>query len=425
MSSPTLKVELHSGQNEVYADKHRFKVIAAGRRWGKSRLAAVILLSKALQSPVKDVWYVAPTFQQARDIMWHVLLELGHEVIKSVNVTTSTITLINDRNIMLKGSDRPDTMRGVGLYYVVIDEYADMKSNVWEQILRPALADVKGGAMFIGTPKGRNHFWSLFKQGRGKEKDAEWKSWHFVSKTNPFLDSDEIDAAKRTLSTASFRQEFEASFEQGGSDLFKREWIRYSEEEPEDGEWYVAVDLAGFAGIEHASMQKHSRLDEHAIVIAKVGPQGWWIKDIRHGRWDVRRASVEILKAARDVDARVIGIEKGALRNAVLPYLDDQRRRIGFYPEVISLTHGGKSKTDRVLWSLQGRLEHGRIKFNTGAWNNALEEQLIHFPSKYVHDDLVDALSYIDQMGSTVYLDMDDFNKRQPNWEPIDAEAGY
>lgn len=423
--SRTLNVSLHPGQNNVFADKHRFKVIAAGRRWGKSRLAAVTLLSKALQSPLKDVWYVAPTFQQARDIMWNVLLELGHEVIKSVNVTTSTITLINDRNIMLKGSDRPDTMRGVGLYYVVIDEYADMKPSVWEEILRPALADVKGHAMFIGTPKGRNHFWSLYKQGVGNGKDPEWRSWHFVSKDNPFLDGEEVDAAKRTMSSAAFRQEFEASFEQGGSDVFKREWIQYSDEEPEDGEWYVAVDLAGFAGIENASMRKDARLDETAIVIAKVGTYGWWVKDIRHGRWDVRRASVEILKAARDVGARYIGIEKGALRNAVLPYLDDQRRRIGFYPEITALTHGGKSKSDRVIWALQGRFEHGRIKLNHGAWNKHLEEQILHFPSRYVHDDLIDALSYIDQMATTVYFDMDDFNNRLKDWQPLDAEAGY
>lgn len=421
--SKTLKVELHPGQNEVFEDRTRFKVIAAGRRWGKSRLAAVTLLTKALQSPLKDVWYIAPTFQQARDIMWSTLLEIGHEVIKSINVTTSTITLINDRSITLKGSDRPDTMRGVGLYYVVIDEYADMKPSVWEEILRPALADVKGHAMFIGTPKGRNHFWSLYKQG--KAGDKEWKSWHYVSKDNPFLDPEEVDAAKNSMSSAAFRQEFEASFEQGGSDVFKREWFKYSDEEPEDGEWYVAVDLAGFSGVENASMRKDSRLDEHAIVIAKCGTYGWWIKEIRYGRWDVRRASVEILKAARDVGARVVGIEKGALRNAVLPYLDDQRRRIGFYPEIIALTHGGKSKTDRVIWGLQGRFEHGRISFNYGSWNAKLEEQLLHFPSRYVHDDLVDALSYVDQMANTVYIDMDDLNKRIQDWVPLDAEAGY
>ena len=424
LEEPTLAVDLHDGQASVFNSKHRFKVVAAGRRWGKSRLAAFVLIVKALHSTNKDVWYVAPTFQQARDIMWNVLLELAGPFIKNFNVTTSTITLINGRSITLKGSDRPDTMRGVGLAYVVIDEYADMKPNVWEEILRPALADVKGGALFIGTPKGRNHFWDLYKQG--VINDHEWKSWHFVSKTNPFIDPDEIESARRTLSSAAFRQEFEASFEQGGSDVFKREWITYDSEEPEEGEWYVTVDLAGFSDVEKASRQKNARLDEHAIVIAKCGPKGWWIKDVRHGRWDVRKTSIEILKAAKDVGARIIGIEKGALRNAVLPYLSDQQRRLGFYPAIESVTHGSQNKTDRIVWALQGRLEHGRLKFNEGPWNRQVEEQLLHFPSKYVHDDLIDAMAYLDQIASPNYLSIGDMERlTTSSWEPLDDIAGY
>lgn len=356
--------------------------------------------------------------------MWNVLLEIGHEVIKNVNVTTSTITLMNGRSITLKGSDRPDTMRGVGLAYVVIDEYADMKPDVWEQILRPALADVRGGAMFIGTPKGRNHFWSLYK--KGKAGDVDWKSWHYVSKDNPFIDPSEIEAARAELSSAAFRQEFEASFEQGGSDLFKREWIKYSEDEPEDGEWFVAVDLAGFADVERAAMAKEKRLDEHAIVVAKIGRNGWWIKDIKHGRWDVRRTSIEILKAAKDVGARVVGIEKGSLQRAVMPYLDDQRRRLGYYPTIEPVTHGSQAKADRIVWSLQGRLEHGRITFNTGPWNKDLEDQLVHFPSRHVHDDLIDAMAYLDQISTTNYLDSSHMESLSSgNWKPLDSESGY
>ncbi len=115
-----LRVELHPKQTEVFNDSHRFKVVAAGRRFGKSRLAAWTLIIEALKSKEKDVFYVAPTFQQAKDIMWTVLKELGHEVIKTVHENTAVITLVNDRKIYLKGSDRPDTMRGVGLAYVVV-----------------------------------------------------------------------------------------------------------------------------------------------------------------------------------------------------------------------------------------------------------------------------------------------------------------
>ena len=166
-----LKVKLLPWQQEVFQDKSRFKVIAAGRRTGKSRLAAWMLIIEALKAERGHVWYVAPTQGQARDIMWQPLLELAHPVIKASHINNMQITLVNGATISLKGADRPETMRGVALKFVVLDEYADMKSQVFEQILRPALADLKGTAMFIGTPKGRNHFYDLYEYGRKDNKD--------------------------------------------------------------------------------------------------------------------------------------------------------------------------------------------------------------------------------------------------------------
>ena len=169
-----LSVQLHEKQLEVFNDKHRFKVVAAGRRFGKSRLAAWTLIIQALKSTDKDCFYIAPTYQQARDIMWGMMKELAHDVIASAHENTSVLTLVNGRKIYLKGADRPDTLRGVGLSYVVIDEYADIKPNVWEQIIRPALSDVQGGAMFIGTPKGNNHFREF------KERALVTEGWKFL-----------------------------------------------------------------------------------------------------------------------------------------------------------------------------------------------------------------------------------------------------
>ena len=110
----------------------------------------------------KEVWYVAPTFNQAKDIMWNLLKTLGEDVIESTLENTAQIKLINGRKIQLKGSDRPDTLRGVGISYVVLDEYAFMKPDVWDLIIRPTLADVRGKALFIGTPEGKNHFYDLW-----------------------------------------------------------------------------------------------------------------------------------------------------------------------------------------------------------------------------------------------------------------------
>ena len=415
-----LNVKLHKAQLEIFHDSHRFKVVAAGRRFGKSRLAAWTLLIKALQSKDKDVFYVAPTFQQAKDIAWAMLKELGNEVIVAAHENTGVLTLVNGRKIALKGSDRPDTLRGVGLFYVVIDEYASMKPQVWEQIIRPALADVKGGALFIGTPAGRNHFWDLYKYA-DEEDDSEWAAFHYTSYDNPFIDPTEIEAAKKTLSSFAFRQEFMSSFEASASDIFKESWIKYDKEEPKEGDYYMAVDLAGFADVAKEQGNKKQRLDQSALALAKVNNSGWWVKDIQFGRWDVRETAVRILKMAKDNQVRVIGIEKGALANAIMPYMLDIMKRVGFFPRIESVTHGNKKKTDRIVWSLQGRFEHGRITLNKGDWNSTFVDELLQFPDPRTHDDLIDALSYLDQVAVTVYL-----KEIEDEYECMDGEvSGY
>ena len=102
--------------------------------------------------------------------------------------------------------------------------------------------------MFIGTPMGRNHFYDLYKYAE-IDDDPTYKAWHFTSYDNPLLDPEEINIAKKSMSSYAFRQEFMASFEALGSEIFKEDWIKFVEEEPEDGDYYIAVDLAGFADV--------------------------------------------------------------------------------------------------------------------------------------------------------------------------------
>ena len=221
-----LNIELLPWQQDVWNDDRRFKIVAAGRRTGKSRLAAWMLIVNALQAERGHVFYVAPTQGQARDIMWQTLLELGHPVVASSHINNLQIKLINGSTISLKGSDRPETMRGVSLKFLVMDEYADMKPETFEQILRPALADQKGSALFIGTPMGRNHFYELYKYAE-LEDDETYRAWHFTSYNNPLLDKSEIDTAKKSMSSYAFRQEFMASFEARGSEMFKEDWVNW------------------------------------------------------------------------------------------------------------------------------------------------------------------------------------------------------
>jgi predicted phage terminase large subunit-like protein len=416
----TLQVKLHEKQLEVFNDNTRFKVVAAGRRFGKSRLAAWTLLIEALKSKTKDVFYIAPTYQQAKDIMWAMLKELGNEVIIAAHENTSVLTLRNGRKIYLKGADRPDTLRGVGLAYVVIDEYADIKPNVWEQIVRPALADVQGGALFIGTPKGRNHFYEMFKLGEAG-KNPEWTSFHFTSYDNPLIPASEIEAAKESMSSFAFRQEFLSSFEAASRDIFKPEWVTIDEEEPKDGNYYIAVDLAGFINVDKESGNKNKKLDESAIAVVKAHEGGWWVADILHGRWDIKETVTQICNAVMKYQPSAVGIEKGSLKNAVLPYLSDAMRKNNIFFRIDDVTHGNQKKTERIVWALQGRFEHGKITLNYGSWNNEFIDQLTNFPNAQLHDDLVDALAYIDQVSVVTYFQ--DYEEEE--YQYLDEISGY
>lgn len=415
-----LNVELLPWQQDVFNAKERFKVVAAGRRCGKSRLAAWMLILNALQRERGHVFYVAPTQGQARDIMWGVLIELAHNIIASSHVNNMQIKLINGATISLKGADRPDTMRGVSLKFLVLDEYADMKPQVWEEVLRPALADQKGDCLFIGTPKGRNHFYELYKYAELSD-DVTYKAWHFTSYDNPFLDPEEIDTAKQSMSSYAFRQEFMASFEALGSEIFKEDWVKFENEEPDQGDYYIAVDLAGFADIANAKTSKSKRLDQTAIAIVKANTDGWWIADIIYGRWDIKKTAKKIFEAVENYKPIAVGIEKGALKNAVIPYLTDLMKSKQRFFRVEELTHGNKKKTDRIVWALQGRFEHGQIQLSEGEWNTEFMDQLFQFPNPLVHDDLVDALAYIDQLAKVSYY----YDYEEDDYEILDATAGY
>lgn len=412
-----LDISLLRWQQDVWNDPTRFKVVAAGRRTGKSRLAAYLLLVNALQTDRGNIFYVAPTQGQARDIMWNTLLDLGHGLIESSHVNNLQIKLINGIMISLKGADRPETMRGVSLKYLVLDEYADMKPDVWESILRPALADLKGSALFIGTPMGRNHFYELYKSAE-LGLDPDYKSWHYTSYDNPILDKEEVDKAKKSMSSYAFRQEFLASFEAKGSEMFKESWIKFSEEEPV-GEYHVAIDLAGFEEV--GKKAKSKKLDNTAIAVVKVGPDGWWVKDIIVGRWTLDETANKIFQIVRDYEPVSVGIERGIAKQAVMSPLTDLMKKSGRFFRVEELTHGNKKKTDRVMWALQGRFENGLISLNKGEWNMQFMDELFQFPDVLTHDDMIDALAYIDQLAKVSYSS----EYEEDDFVALDSVSGY
>mgnify|MGYP003641351715 CR=1 FL=1 len=404
--------------------------MAAGRRFGKTFLAAVTLFVEASKNnkvrsdgvdidlTLEKVYYIAPTFTQGKEILWPVLKELGKGLIAQAYENEASIKLINGRSIHIKGADRPDSLRGTGLSYVVLDEYAFMKEEVWEMIISPQLSRSEGGALFIGTPDGKNHFYELFNQGNSK-RFPSWKSWHFGSVENPFLPSTEIKEAEGRMSKERFEQEMMASFEGGSGNVMTSEMFPIVEHLPYPGDYYVAADLAGFQSAEGG--RKVAKLDDSAIAVVLNHAGGWCIADIIHGQWDVRETALRLVKAYRDYRPVAFGIERGTTFNAVMPYLEDEQNRLGTYFPVQPCTHGNQAKADRIAWALQGRAEKGRIQLLEGKWNKEFLSQAQDFPSKLAHDDLIDAVAYIDQISEPWWEGPDNVE----DWEPIDEIAGY
>lgn len=420
----TINLDLLPWQREVLESKARFKVVVAGRRCGKSRFAIVQTLISAIQCKSTDasVVYIAPTIAMVKVLAWDALMQLGSQVIASSNVNEGKIKLFNGVSIYCRGADNPDTLRGMKMAYAVLDETKDLKDNIFEMIVRPALSDLQGGALIIGTPSpDATQFRSYYDLGQNDES-GEWGSWHKTTADNPLIPRSEIEAAKRTLSTVAFEQEYMASWDTQGANILRLEWFKTAEAPCGDYSIYIAIDPAGYEGVaEHERKKKH--LDYFAIAVVRVYGNGhWWVQKIDYGRWDVREAAVRVLMAIRTHKPMCVGVEKGSLMRALMPYLTDLMRKNNVYAHVSEIATSGSSKANRITYALQGLLEHGRITFNPKENWDELKREMLAFPSARAHDDLLDGLSMVAHIMVTTYMDAED--NAGEEYEPLDIISG-
>lgn len=205
---------LSKAQSEIASDLHRFRVVNCGRRFGKTTLALDQIKACAVYREAR-IAYIAPTFQQARDIAWEQLKKDVSQSGANINETRLEIRLPNtfgtESLIVLRGWESIETLRGQLFDMIVLDEVASMRNfwRSWEEVVRPTLTDRKGEVLFISTPKGFNHFYDLFNL---QETDPDFKSFHFTSYDNPHIPSEEIDKAKQQLTEDRFSQEYLADF---------------------------------------------------------------------------------------------------------------------------------------------------------------------------------------------------------------------
>jgi Terminase large subunit, T4likevirus-type, N-terminal len=211
-----MTVSLKPPQSEVFTCGSRFRIVVAGRRFGKTYLALIELI-RAAWGPGRLVWYIAPTYKQAKRIAWKLLKKLTRPYWASKpNETDLSIELAGGGTIALRGADNYDSLRGDGLDFVVLDEFASMSSALWPEIVRPSLSDRQGRALFTGTPHGFNHFYDLVQIAQGRQ---DWATFQFTTEQGGNVPVWELEQAADEMDERTWRQEFRASFETSGQGL--------------------------------------------------------------------------------------------------------------------------------------------------------------------------------------------------------------
>ena len=208
-----MKISLTKSQHKVSQSKKRFRVLISGRRFGKTYLCITEMMKYATK-PMQNIWYVAPTFKMAKEICWSNLKIILNEFnwIEDINETNLTIRIKKSNSVIsLKSADQPDALRGTGINFLILDEFADIDKRTWFEVLRASIADTLGDVLFTGTPRGYGN-WSYEMYLKGKQ-DEEWESFQFTTLDGGMVDKRELEQARLDLDVRTFRQEFEGTFE--------------------------------------------------------------------------------------------------------------------------------------------------------------------------------------------------------------------
>ena len=238
---------LSKPQKKILECDKRFRVLITGRRFGKTFLC-IQEIAKFARYPKKKVWYVAPTYRMAKDIVWNDLVErmTKHKWVKKINHSDLKIILRNGSEISLRGADNENSLRGVGLDFLVMDEFADIKEHAYTEVLRPTLSDKgrMGAALFCGTPRGYGN-WSYNLFTREKDDD-QWASFQFTTLDGGQVSKQEIEQAKSDLDERTFAQEYQASFVNYAGQIyynFDRKENVLEKYEPKNEEVHIAIDF--------------------------------------------------------------------------------------------------------------------------------------------------------------------------------------
>lgn len=368
----------------------RFKIVCAGRRWGKS-IAGLVSVVRG-HGPKKGhfrgavdggtIWWVAPTYGIAMDI-WRYLKRALWESWDDKSELEKRIVLPNGGSVTVKSSDNPDSLRGIGLDGIVMDEAAFIKEEAWTEAIRPALSDKQGWGMFISTPNGLNWYYDMF---RNAEHRDGWERWHLPTAQNPIIPQEEIELAKIDIGSQKFAQEYLADFIKSTGGKFDRTWFNIVEAAPEhlvcSRFWDLAATLprVGTDPDYTAGVKLGKAVDGRLYVLD--------VARIRESPGSVER----LIRATAEMDGvgTYIGIEQEPGSSGVNT-VDHYVRRIlqGYVVKGYKTTGSKEARANPIA----AQAEAKNLYLVRGPWLEAFIAELEVFPSKGVHDDQVDALS--------------------------------
>lgn len=235
----TIEANPHKGQLQVHNNGARYKVLAAGRRWGKTRLGVLTAMETAAAG--QRAWWVAPSYRMGV-VGWRPISRIGAGIPgASVKHSDRMVTLPSGGTVQVRSADEPDSLRGEGLDLCILDEASYMQERAWQEAIRPALSDRSGKALMLSTPRGKNWFWRLHQ--RGQEGNPEWQAFSFPTSDNPHIPAGEIEAARSDMPELIFAQEYEARFIEDGGGVFRRVLDAVNgESAPDSGRYSIGAD---------------------------------------------------------------------------------------------------------------------------------------------------------------------------------------
>jgi len=389
---------LHEGQLKVAKSDARWKILCAGRRFGKTRLGVQMCLEVALNGG--RAWWVAPTFSIAR-VGWRDIAasakSFPKEIEPNVSLANMQIDLANGGSIAVRSADNPQRLRGEGLDFLVMDEAAFVKPEVWQEVLRPTLTERKGSALFISTPIGRNNwFYDLWEQA---EEGDNWERFQFSTTDNPRIDPEEVEAARKEVGSIVFAQEYLAEFVDAGQGMLKPEWIKYFALVPDaagnlkcivDNQEYYLKALKKYGVVDLATTTNKD--SDYTVItsFAQTPDTKLLVIDMIRQKMEGPDIIPAIKRAIDKNKLQYVGIERQGFQTTIL----QMAQRAGIRVRNLK---SDKDKVTRAL-PLSARLESGDIYLQRDThWLPEVERELMTFPAG-AHDDIIDTMAYGVQM---------------------------